>query len=386
MIFLETEHLVLKPIDICDAEAIFHFFTPNVTKYMYPAPAKTIDDTLSFIQGSINLRKQGKEIVWVARLKYDDTFVGCFGLHHMDTRTPELGLWIQEGLFGKKLGIEGMSEVIRYAQKNVIHDYFVYPVDRRNRASRNIPESWGGIYKKTYPVTGLSGNKLDIIEYWIYPKLPKEYVKPVILFQGDSITDWGRDRNDITSLGDGYVNIIKSYFPQTNVINRGISGDRSVELMKRWDDDVIKHQPDILSLLCGVNDVWHFYHFGKPMDTDTFDKNYRYLIHETLIKSQETKIVLIEPFSFTIGAFEENWKPFLNQLIDIIRKIALDFNLPLIKMEDHMKSWEKIYGAENLLYDGVHPTALGHQLIAKTIKPIISNLLLEIEEKNLNLK
>ena len=51
-----------------------------------------------------------------------------------------------------------------------------------------------------------------------------------------------------------------------------------------------------------------------------------------------------------------------------------------------MKSWEKIYGAENLLYDGVHPTALGHQLIAKTIKPIISNLLLEIEEKNLNLK
>lgn len=380
---LETKHLILTPIQVSDAEAIFYFFNERITTYMYPAPAKTIDDTLAFIHGSIKLREEQKEIVWVGRLKYDDTFVGCFGLHHMDSRTPELGLWIQEGLFGKKLGFEGMSEIITYVRKNVPHDYLIYPVDRRNKASRNIPETWGGILKKTYLKTAQTGHELQIIEYWLYPELPKDFPKHVIIFQGDSITDCGRNRHDLSSLGDGYVKQLKPFFPNAQMINRGISGDRTEELIKRWKEDVISHQPDILSLLCGVNDVWHYYHFGKPIDQKTFESNYKKLIEMTLKQSPHTKIILIEPFSFSIGAFDASWRPMLDSFIHVVRDLAKAYQLPLIKMDEQMKTWEKTYGAEALLGDGVHPTELGHELIAKSLKPYLRDILLEIQEKNL---
>lgn len=173
-IIIETERLILKPVQVSDAEAIFHFFTPNVTTYMYPAPAKTIDDTLQFINYSIKMREEQKEIVWVARLKYDDRFVGCMGLHKINTKTPELGIWIQEGLFGKKLGLEGMTEIVKYARTNVVHDYLVYPVDRRNKASRNIPETLGGIYQNHYKKISQSGFELDIIEYFILSYFTQE--------------------------------------------------------------------------------------------------------------------------------------------------------------------------------------------------------------------
>lgn len=383
MIKLETKHLILTPIQLSDAEAIFHLFTKEITKYMYPSPAEKIDDTIAFINHSMKLREENKEIVWVARLKYDDTFVGCMGLHSMDTDTPELGLWIQEGLFGKKLGLEGMTEIIRFAHEHFSHRYLIYPVDRRNMASRNIPETLGGIVRKTYHKTGNSGNELDIVEYWIYQKLPEDYVKPTLLFQGDSITDCGRNRSDISSLGDGYVYQLKNYFPNTRIINRGISGDRTEELLNRWEVDVLSHQPDVLSLLCGVNDVWHFYNFGKPIDENTFESNYRMLIDLTIEKSPQTKIILIEPFSFSIGAFDASWRPMLDAFITIVSKIASHYHLPLIHMDKHMKAWEKTYGATALLGDGVHPTELGHQLMANVLKPVIRNLLLEIDEKKL---
>lgn len=383
---LETKNLILTPVQVSDAEAIFYFFNERITTYMYSKPAKTIDDTLAFINHSLKLREEQKEIVFVGRLKYDDTFVGVFGLHHMDTRTPELGLWIQEGLFGKKLGIEGLSEVLSYARKNVPHDYFIYPVDKRNKASRNIPETLGGIYKKAYQKVSDSGNELQILEYWLYDELPKDYKHDLVIFQGDSITDCGRNRNDISSLGDGYVKALKPFFPNTKFINRGISGDRTEELMNRWKEDVISHQPDVLSLLCGVNDVWHYYHFGKPIDKQTFESNYKKLIEMTHKESPHTKIVLIEPFSFSIGAFDQSWRPMLEDFIHVVRQMAITYQLPLIKMDEHMKLWEKTYGAESLLGDGVHPSELGHELMAKTIKPYLKDILFEIQEKRLETK
>jgi len=382
---LETKNLILTPIQLSDAEAIFHFFTPKITTYMIPAPAEKIDETIHFIEHSIQLRAENKEIVWVARLKFDDTFVGCMGLHHMDTKTPELGLWIQEGLFGKKLGIEGMSAIVQFAKDNLSIDHFVYPVDRRNIASRNIPETFGGILKKTYPQTGRSGNVMDTLEYWIYPELPRDYTYPVVLFQGDSITDCGRHRQDDLSLGDGYVKELAPFFPQVKFINKGISGDRTEELINRWDEDVIAYQPDILSLLCGINDVWHHYHFGKPMNPTIFETNLTSLIEKTTKASKHTKILLIEPFSYAIGAFDISWRPMLDEMIAIVRRLAKTYQLTIIHMDDHMKAWQKNYPQEAILGDGVHPTELGHQWMAKVIKPVLRDMLINIQETRLSL-
>ena len=383
-LILETKNLILKPIEMSDAEAVFHFFNENVTKYMYPSPAKTIQDTYQFINHSMSLREQDKEIVWVARLKYDDTFVGCFGLHRKDTKTPEVGLWIQEGLFGKKLGIEGMTEVINFTKEYVTFEYIIYPVDRRNISSRNIPETLGGILTKTYKKKTESGKELDTLEYRFFKEIPKGYHQPVILFQGDSITDCGRNRHDFHSLGDGYVKELKPYFPLAQIINRGISGDRTVELIARWKEDVISHHPDVLLLLCGVNDVWHHFRYGKPMNLEMFEKNYRLLLDKTMKESLQTKIILIEPFSYNIGAFEASWRPMLLGMIHIVRKLAKEFDLTLIQMDDFMQEWAKHYPQEAILGDGVHPTELGHQWMAKVIKPVLREEILKIEEKRIN--
>ena len=83
-----------------------------------------------------------------------------------------------------------------------------------------------------------------------------------ILFQGDSITDANRDYRSF-DLGQGYVHFIKESLPNTEIINKGISGNRTLELLERWQADTLDINPDILSILIGVNEVWHHFRFGK---------------------------------------------------------------------------------------------------------------------------
>ena len=376
---LTTKRLVLTPIDISDAREIFHHFNHNVTTYMYPKPAVVIEDTMNFIHYSMKLREEGKEIVWVARLKENHEFVGCMGLHSMNTRTPELGIWIQEGLFGKHLGLEGMNGIIDYARKYVSHDYLVYPVDKRNFASRNIPETHGGIIKKSYQKIGASGNHLDIIEYWIYPETPHDYVFPTIVFQGDSITDCNRKRQLFYDLGDGYVEKLMHQLPNTVIINRGVSGDRTNELLVRWQEDVIWNQPDILSLLCGINDVWHFFKWNKFTSQEIFETNYRKLIEWTKHDLPHTQIVLIEPFGYPIGELEASWEPMIESFRQIVKKLSIEYQIMHIPMNEHMQTWKENYKMEDILPDGVHPSSLGHELMANVIKRSIRQMLMEYQ-------
>jgi lysophospholipase L1-like esterase len=376
---LTTKRLVLSPIDVRDATDIFHHFNANITKFMYPKPASVIEDTLDFIQYSNKLREEGKEIVWVARLKDTKEFVGCMGLHQMNTKTPELGIWIQEGMFGQHLGLEGMNEIITYARSHCTHDYLIYPVDKRNFASRNIPETHGGIIKKAYQKIGASGNHLDIIEYWIYPETPLNYRFPTILFQGDSITDCNRKRHIFYDLGEGYVSQIMPELKNAVILNRGVSGDRTNELLIRWQEDVIFHQPDILSLLCGINDVWHYFKWNKPTSPKIFEDNYRQLIEWVKRDSPQTHMVLIEPFGYPIGELEASWEPMIEALRHIVKRLANEYHLSHIPMNQYMQKWKDIYPMEMILPDGVHPSPLGHKLMANVIKKTMRQLLMEYQ-------
>lgn len=376
---LTTNRMILTPIEVSDAKDIFHHFTAKIATFTYPKPASVIEDTLNFIYYSLKLREEGKEMVWVARIKETKEFVGCMGLHQMNTKTPELGIWIQEGMFGKHLGLEGMSEIILYARKYLPHDYLVYPVDKRNFASRNIPETHGGIIKKAYQKISASGNHLDIIEYWIYPETPTDYRFPTILFQGDSITDCGRKRHVFYDLGDGYVHKVMEQLPNTVIINRGVSGDRTNELLLRWQDDVIHMQPDILSLLCGINDVWHYFKWNKPTSPKIFEDNYRKLIEWVKHDLPNTQMMLIEPFGYPIGELQPSWEPLIETLRQIVKRLSVEYQLPHIPMNQYMQEWKKQYPMEEILPDGVHPSPLGHALMANVIKKTIRQLLMEYQ-------
>ncbi len=184
----------------------------------------------------------------------------------------------------------------------------------------------------------------------------------VILFQGDSITDCGRDRGDPNNLGDGYVGMIMALLSEkysqfnSKFINRGISGDRIRDLAIRWKIDCIDLKPDLLSILIGVNDT-----LFTP--ARQFEEEYRMLLERT-INTLDLKIILCEPF--LIMKDNNSYRDDLNLKIEIVHKLAKEFEavlVPLDKMFYHSCSLQL---PEYWASDGVHPTLEGHSLIAKS--------------------
>ncbi|MDO7907121.1 SGNH/GDSL hydrolase family protein [Paenibacillus sp. JX-17] len=196
-----------------------------------------------------------------------------------------------------------------------------------------------------------------------------------ILFQGDSITDGGRSRNDDPNhfLGHGYAYIIAARLGQELAdqqpvfLNRGVSGDRASDLYARWNEDCISHRPDLLSILVGVNDAWRSMN-GEPSGvTDRFERAYRHLLQETREVLPETGLVLCEPFILRTGATEEKWEQWqerVGQYQEATKALAAEFGAVFVPLQDALNQAEERAEAAYWLWDGVHPTAAGHELIA----------------------
>ncbi len=184
----------------------------------------------------------------------------------------------------------------------------------------------------------------------------------IILFQGDSITDCGSERNDPECLGDGYVNLITETvadrYSQSNLkfINRGISGDKIRDLQLRWDADCISLKPDILSILIGVNDT-------LITPAELFEEEYRMLLKRTT-EVLNAEIILCEPF-LLLGD-SNAYRDDLNPKIDIVHKLSEEFRTLLLPLDKIFRESCSINPPEYWAPDGVHPTPAGHDLIAKS--------------------
>jgi lysophospholipase L1-like esterase len=184
----------------------------------------------------------------------------------------------------------------------------------------------------------------------------------VILFQGDSITDCGRDREDPNNLGDGYVSMIiamlSDKYSQYNskFLNRGVSGDRIRDLAIRWKVDCIDLKPDLLSILIGVNDT-----LITPVRQ--FEEEYRMLLQRTINKLN-LKIILCEPFLLLKN--NNSYRDDLNPKIDVVHKLAKEFEAVLIPLDKIFHASCSLQPPEYWASDGVHPTPEGHSLIAKS--------------------
>ncbi len=194
-----------------------------------------------------------------------------------------------------------------------------------------------------------------------------------ILFQGDSITDAGRN-NDPVYLGNGYPALIGAeldyIYPQAlNILNRGISGNRVVDLYARWKIDCLNLKPDILTILIGVNDVWHELGTQNGVDAEKYEKIYRMMLDETKAALPDLKIILMEPYAVKGTATEENWAYFRSEVDkrrEAVRRIAADYGCTLIPLQEIFDEAEKKAPAAWWAADGVHPTRAGHEMIAKT--------------------
>ena len=193
-----------------------------------------------------------------------------------------------------------------------------------------------------------------------------------ILFQGDSITDCGRDWNNDTQLGRGYAHLVASELgyrepAKHTFINKGISGNRVVDLYARIKRDIINYKPDVMSILIGVNDVWHeLSDSPNGVDADKFFKIYSMLIEEVRQALPNIKIMILEPFVLEACSTTENWEFFRTETkkrAEMARKIAEKYNLPFIELQNGFDELAKKAENSYWLGDGVHPTPAGHQFI-----------------------
>ncbi|MDE1147869.1 MAG: SGNH/GDSL hydrolase family protein [Azospirillaceae bacterium] len=193
-----------------------------------------------------------------------------------------------------------------------------------------------------------------------------------ILFQGDSITDGGRQPgNDLNhTMGQDYDYIIAATvgaeYPERNLtfVNRGISGNTVSDLAARWQADTLDIKPDVLSILVGVNDTF----FGKGETLETYAQVYEKLINETQTKLPGVKIVLGQPFLMPVASHKASYaadRALVKQRQDVVAALAAKYHLPLVKYQDAFDAALAKAPAEHWSWDGVHPTYAGHGLMAR---------------------
>ncbi|WP_349425690.1 GDSL-type esterase/lipase family protein [Microbacterium sp. LWS13-1.2] len=184
-----------------------------------------------------------------------------------------------------------------------------------------------------------------------------------LVFAGDSITDSGHDRYDATSLGDGYVALIaRAVGDDATVVNKGIGGDRAVDLAARWDD-VLAAQPDVLTVYIGVNDMWRRFDNDDPTSAEDFEATVAELL-EAAREAGVDRFVLVEPFFVPVSEGQAAWLEDLDPKRAAIRRLAERFDATLVPLHDSVGAAAAEHGAAEIVPDGVHPTAQGAALIA----------------------
>ncbi|MDD6763490.1 MAG: SGNH/GDSL hydrolase family protein [Clostridiales bacterium] len=212
-----------------------------------------------------------------------------------------------------------------------------------------------------------------------------------ILFQGDSLTDCGRDKTKkdfLANYGFGYANLIASKlmceYPGTVIENRAVAGNRIGDMYARWIEDALNIDCNILSILCGVNDIGFGIRMNQGADAKKFGFIYELMINEMLERKPDIRLVLCEPFLFKIEEntpesgrdIVENWDLWNGQLTErraIIAELAKKYNAVFVPFAKSFEEAFKLAPPQHWSVDCIHATNAGHALMAKvwleTVKP-----------------
>ena len=182
------------------------------------------------------------------------------------------------------------------------------------------------------------------------------------VFIGDSVTDCGRLIEP--PFGDGYVfNIAQSGRLAGEIINVGTSGHRLVDLENRWNTDVLAHNPALVSVAIGINDTWRRYDDNDPTSVEDFEERYRRVLTATKAHGNPD-LVLCEPFLLEVREEMNSWREDLDPKIAVVHKMAAEFGAKLVPFDQHFKAKAKELPMVELADDGIHPSKLGHQIMA----------------------
>lgn len=209
-----------------------------------------------------------------------------------------------------------------------------------------------------------------------------------ILFQGDSITDAGRDRSDPHDMGGGYPKyasaMIADAFPEQEFefLNLGISGDRTMEVLARVESDIVEIDPDFVSILLGINDVWHR-HGGRcePTTDEQTEACYRKIL-SAIREKTHAKVMIIAPFLLPNDSDKEGWRPEVERVIAIVHRLADEFaDIYLPMNEVFEEGLKEVEDKTCFSGDGVHPNAEGALFLGEAYFRAVTPML-EQNEKN----
>lgn len=199
-----------------------------------------------------------------------------------------------------------------------------------------------------------------------------------VLFQGDSITDAGRDKNgpgvpnDQKAMGNGYAWLAASQLlvdrpgDGIRIHNRGISGHKVPQLAERWQRDCIDLKPDVLSILIGVNDIWHGLNGKYDGTPESYERDYLALVESTLKALPTVKLIICEPFVLRCGAVNEKWFPTFDAYRAASKKVAETYKATFVPFQSMFDEAAKLAPPQHWAGDGVHPSAAGASLMAHT--------------------
>lgn len=165
---LDTPRMKLVPISEEHASAVCEHFTAEITRYMWPSAPKARQEIADHVRLKQLAMRKGKEIALILILKESGEFLGYASLHEVQSRSPELGIWIRKSAQGHYYGYEALSALTGWAAANLRYDYLKYPVDKSNYPSRKLIEKLGGIPQDEYVKFSESGRVLHELEYRIY--------------------------------------------------------------------------------------------------------------------------------------------------------------------------------------------------------------------------
>jgi lysophospholipase L1-like esterase len=198
-----------------------------------------------------------------------------------------------------------------------------------------------------------------------------------VLFQGDSITDARRKRdekdfNSPSGLGTGYAFLAAADLlhqhagKELKIYNKGISGNKVYQLAERWDADCLEMKPNVLSILIGVNDFWHTLVNNYTGTIKTYTDDLKNLLDRTKQQLPEIKLIVGEPFAVKgVKAVDDTWYPGFNDYRKAAQEIAASFGAVFIPYQKIFDEAQKQAPGVYWTYDGVHPSLAGAKLMAQ---------------------
>jgi lysophospholipase L1-like esterase len=199
----------------------------------------------------------------------------------------------------------------------------------------------------------------------------------VVVFQGDSITESGRnlestEPNSAGALGNGYPLLVASAVlaarPASGMrfYNRGVSGNKVPDLQQRWTTDTVDLHPDVLSVLIGVNDFWHKLDHGYNGTVQDYEEQYTALLVETRRVLPHVHVIVLEPFVLRTGAVDARWFPEFDQRRAVAARVATRARATFVPLQSTFNQRVRTAPPAFWAADGVHPTPAGHAVIAES--------------------